>query len=68
MKILYQASGYCASDYIPASDEHFMVTYDGVSDIDIKIIIPQKSGTVELSPGASHSKYGLLTTTIVVSL
>ena len=37
VKILYQASGYCASDYIPASDEHFMVTYgDGVADIDIK--------------------------------
>lgn len=53
-------------DYIPASDEHFMVTYgDGVADIDIKKLISfhKSQGTVGTITGVHpHSKYGLLTT------
>lgn len=53
-------------DYVPAGDEHFMVTYgDGVADIDIKKLISfhKSQGTVGTITGVHpHSKYGLLTT------
>ncbi len=51
-------------DYVPDSDEHFMVTYgDGVADIDIKKLMSfhKSQGTVGTITGVHpHSKYGLL--------
>lgn len=53
-------------DYIPKSDENFMVTYgDGVADIDIKKLVKfhTKQGTIGTVTGVHpRSRYGLLAT------
>jgi len=53
-------------DYIPETDEDFMVTYgDGVSDINIKELVKfhKKQNTIGTVSGVHpRSKYGLLTT------
>lgn len=53
-------------DYIPETDEHFMVTYgDGVADINIKELVAfhKKQGTIGTVTGVHpRSRYGLLRT------